>query len=104
MEFCKRLSLFPILILANRINGNGGTPVGKIIDLKSVRKDSLEPPLTLEQGLKLLGLNKWPEHWEIWKEGIFLNGLASIVNQEGETWVRFNRESILKDLDHFLAF
>ena len=78
--------------------------MGEIIDLESFRKDSLEAPLTIERGLKLLGLNEWPGNWEIWKEGIFLNGLASIVRREGETWVRFNRESILAELEHFMVF
>ena len=78
--------------------------MGKVIDLKSVRKDSLETSLTIEQGLKLLGLHEWPQNWEIWKEEIFLNGLASIIDREGKTWVRFNRESILEELDRFLAF
>lgn len=64
---------------------------------------SLETQLTIEQGLELLGLNKWPKNWEIWKEGIFLDGLASIVRREVETWVRFNRESVLEELDRFLA-
>ena len=78
--------------------------MGEIIDLESVRKCCLKAPLTTEQGLKLLGLNKWPGNWEIWKEGIFLSGLTSIVKREGETWVRFNRESILEELDHFMTF
>ena len=78
--------------------------MGELIDLKSVRKDFLDAPLTLEKGLKLLGLDKWPENWELWKSRIFLDGLASIVNREGETWVRFNRESILEELDRLLGF
>lgn len=78
--------------------------MGEVIDLKSVRKDSLDVLLTVEQGLKLLGLNKWPENWEILKEELFLKGLASIVKREGQTWVRFNRESILAELDQLLSF
>ncbi len=78
--------------------------MGEIIDLKSVRKDSLETPLTIEHGLKLLGLSKWPENWEVLKEGIFLKGLASIIKREGEAWVRFNKESIMEEFDHFLTF
>lgn len=78
--------------------------MGELINLESIRKDSPEPLLTTEKGLKLLGLKRWPADWEIWKEGIFLNGLASIVKREGETWVRFNRESILEEFDHFLTF
>jgi hypothetical protein len=77
--------------------------LGKVIDLKSVRKDSPEAPLTLEQALSLLGLKKWPEEWELWKLQIFLDGLASIIKREGEAWVRFNRESILEEMDHFMA-
>ena len=76
--------------------------MGKVIDLKHIRKDFPETPLTLEQGLKLLGLKKWPNDWELWKVGIFLDGLASIVKREGETWVRFHRESILEELEHLL--
>ena len=78
--------------------------MGEIIDLESVRKDSLEAPLTIEQGLKLLGLDKWPDNWEAWKEDIFLNGLATIVRREGKTWVRFNRESILEEMEQFMTF
>ena len=76
--------------------------MGKVIELKSVQKDFTEEPLTLEEGLKLLGLEKWPEGWEFWKVGIFLTGLASIVKREGTTWVRFNRESILEEMEHLL--
>ena len=76
--------------------------MGKVIELKAIRKDSPETQLTLEQGLKLLGLKKWPEDWALWKVGIFLNGLTSIVRREGTTWVRFNRESILEELEHIL--
>ena len=76
--------------------------MGKVIELKSVQKDFTEDPLTLEEGLKLLGLKKWPEGWELWKVGIFLNGLAAIVKREGATWVRFNRESILEELENLL--
>jgi hypothetical protein len=75
-----------------------------VIDLKSIQKGSTETELTLEQGLRLLGLKKWPEKWELWKLQIFLDGLASIVRREGEAWVRFNRESILKELDHLMVF
>ena len=78
--------------------------MGKVIELKPVQKDFAEDPLTLEEGLKLLGLKKWPESWELWKVGIFLNGLAAIVKREGATWVRFNRESILEEMDHFMTF
>ncbi len=78
--------------------------MGEIIDLESVRKDSPVPMLTIAHGLRLLGLKKWPEDWEIWKEHIFLNGLSAIIRREGETWVRFNRESILEEFDHFLSF
>jgi hypothetical protein len=77
--------------------------LGKVIDLKSVRKDSPEAPLTLEHGLRLLRLKEWPEEWELWKLQIFLDGLASIIKREGEAWVRFNRESILEEMDHFVA-
>jgi hypothetical protein len=77
--------------------------MGEVIDLKSIRKDSPEGPLTVEHALKLLGLNKWPEEWEQWKLRIFLDGLASIIKREGETWVRFNRESVLEELDHFMS-
>ena len=45
--------------------------MGKVIDLKHIRKDFPETPLTLEQGLKLLGLKKWPNDWELWKVGIY---------------------------------
>jgi hypothetical protein len=101
----ERIIVILYLILPNPDQrGREERSVGEIIDLKSVRKDSLETALTIEQGLKLLGLNKWPENWEIWKEGIFLNSLASIIKQEGQTWVRFNRESILDELDHFMTF
>ena len=78
--------------------------MGEILDLESFRKDSSELPLTTERGLRLLGLEKWPGNWEIWKEGIFLNGLASIVKRNGATWVRFNRESILEELERFMTF
>ncbi|MDR3570020.1 MAG: hypothetical protein P4L43_18510 [Syntrophobacteraceae bacterium] len=78
--------------------------MGEIIALDSVRKASPSPLLTTEKALRLLGLNRWPQGWEIWKEPIFLNGLASIVKREGEAWVRFNRESILKEFDHILKF
>jgi hypothetical protein len=78
--------------------------MGEVIDLKSVRKNSLDTPLTLEKGLKLLGLNKWPKEWVILEEGVFLNGLASIVKREGESWVRDNRESTLEELIHLLSF
>ena len=76
--------------------------MGKLIDLKSFQKDAPETPLTLEQGLKLLGLNKWPEEWEFWKLQIFLDALASIVRREGAAWVRFHRESILEELERLL--
>jgi hypothetical protein len=76
--------------------------LGKVIDLKSFRKDFSETPLTLEQGMKLLGLKKWPENWELWKAEIFLEGLTSIVKREGESWVRFHRESILEELEYLL--
>jgi len=77
--------------------------LGKLIDLKSVRKDSPEAPLTLEQGLRLLGLKEWPEEWELWKLQLFVDGLASIIKREGEAWVRFNRGSILEELEHFMT-
>jgi hypothetical protein len=67
-----------------------------------MQKDSSETPLTLEQGLKLLGLKKWPEDWDYLKLRIFLEGLASIFEREGATWVRFNRESILEELGRLL--
>lgn len=76
--------------------------MGKVVEMKSRRKDFSENPLTLEQALKLLGLGKWPGHWELWKVKIFLDGLTSIIMREGEAWVRFNRESILRELDHIL--
>ncbi|MGO9021949.1 MAG: hypothetical protein ACLQVJ_26725 [Syntrophobacteraceae bacterium] len=76
--------------------------MGKVIDFKLVQKDSPEAPLTLEQGLRLLGLKEWPEEWELWKLQIFVDGLASIVNREGATWVRFHRESILEELEHLM--
>ena len=76
--------------------------MGKVIDLKSTQKDFQETPLTLEHGLKLLGLKKWPENWEFLRLRIFLDGLASIVNREGATWVRFHRESILEEFDRLL--
>ena len=76
--------------------------MGKVIDFKSIKKDSPEIPLTLEQGLKLLGLKKWPENWEFLRLRIFLDGLASIVEREGATWVRFHRESILEELERLL--
>jgi len=76
--------------------------LGKVIELKSFRKDFSETPLTLEQGMKLLGLKKWPKDWELWKARIFMDGLTSIVKREGQTWVRFNRESILEELERLL--
>ncbi len=76
--------------------------MGKVIDFKSIQKNSPETPLTLEQGLKLLGLEKWPEDWAPWKERIFLDGLTSIVNREGATWVRFHRKSILEEFEYLL--
>jgi hypothetical protein len=76
--------------------------LGKVIDLKSIRKDSPEIPLTLEQGLKLLGLKKWPEDWEFLRLRIFLDGLTSIVEREGAAWVRFHRESVLEELGRLL--
>ena len=78
--------------------------MGTVIDLKSVRKDFPETTLTLDQGLKLLGLKKWPDDWELWKVRIFLDGLTSIVKREGEAWVRFNRESLLKELHDIMRF
>jgi len=78
--------------------------LGKVIDLKSVQKESPEAPLTLEQGLRLLGLQEWPEEWELWKLQIFVDGLASIIKREGEAWVRFNRESILEELEQIMTF
>jgi hypothetical protein len=48
--------------------------------------------------MKLLGLKEWPKDWEHWKVGIFLDGLTSILNHKGETWVRFHRKSILEEL------
>ena len=71
--------------------------LGKLIESQLIGKD-LEAPLTFEEGLKLLGLKEWPEDWEHWKVGLFLDGLASILNREGETWVRFHRKSVLKEL------
>ncbi len=76
--------------------------MGKVIDLKSIRKDSSEIPLTMEQGLKLLGLEKWPEDWDFLRSRIFLDGLTSIVKREGAAWVRFHRESILEELGRLL--
>ncbi len=76
--------------------------MGKVIELEEVRKDRPEATLTLEQSLKLLGLKKWPEDWEPLKERIFLDGLTSIVKREGETFVRFHRESILEELQRVL--
>ena len=76
--------------------------MGEVIELESVRKGNPEDPLTLEDGLKLLGLKKWPREWELWKVGIFLDGLASIVKREGATWVRFHRESMLEELKQLL--
>jgi hypothetical protein len=76
--------------------------MGKVIDFKSIKKGLPEAPLTLEQGLKLLGLEKWPEDWEFLRLRIFLDGLASIVNREGAAWVRFHRESILEELGRLL--
>ena len=60
--------------------------MGKVVEMKSRRKDFSENPLTLEQALKLLGLGKWPGHWELWKVKIFLDGLTSIIMREGEAW------------------
>ncbi len=77
--------------------------MGDVIRLNKVRGDFSKNALTLEQGLKMLGLEKWPGHWEHWKENIFLNGLTSIIIREGESWVRFNRESILRELDRILS-
>ena len=76
--------------------------MGKIIESHLIQKDSPEAMLTYEESLKLLGLKEWPEDWEHWKVGIFLDGLASIVKREGATWVRFHRESILEELKQLL--
>jgi hypothetical protein len=78
--------------------------LGKVIELKLFQQDFSKTPLTLEQGMKLLGLKKWPEEWELWKVGIFLGGLTSIVKREGEAWVRFHRESILTELEQIMTF
>jgi len=51
-----------------------------------------------------LGLKEWPEEWELWKLQIFVDGLASIIKREGEAWVRFNRESILEELEQIMTF
>ncbi len=76
--------------------------MGKVVELRDFQKNPLKNPLTLEQGMNLLGLRKWPEHWEHWKEEIFLGGLTSMIKREGESWVRLNRESILRELDRIL--
>ncbi len=76
--------------------------MSEVVELKGFQKTPLKDPLTLEQAIKLLGLSKWPEHWEHWKEGIFLDGITSIIMREGESWVRFNREGILRELDRIL--
>ena len=78
--------------------------MGKVIELKSVRRDFSEIPLTVEQGLKLLGLKEWPQNWELWKVEIFVSALASIIQREGQTWVRFNRESILEEFEPIMTF
>ena len=76
--------------------------MGKLIELKPFQKDISKTPMALDRAMKLLGLKKWPENWEFWKTGIFLDGLASIVRREGEPWVRMHRESILEELEHLL--
>ncbi len=77
--------------------------MGDVIELKEFHhKDYSENPLTSEQGMRLLGLEKWPEHWENWKKPIFLDGLTSLIISEGEAWVRFNRESVLRELNQIM--
>ena|GEM_PF-5179452 len=73
--------------------------MGKIIESHLIRKDSPETLLTLEEGLKLLGLKQWPEGWELWKVRIFLDALTSILKRNGETWVRFHRKVLLELLE-----
>lgn len=72
--------------------------MGKVIESHLIRRDSPDDMLTFEEGLKLLGLKEWPEDWEHWKVGIFLDALTSILEREGETWVRFHRKTILEEL------
>ena len=72
--------------------------LGKVIESHLIQKDSTAVLLTFEECFTLLGLKEWPEDWEHWKVGIFLDALTSILNRKGETWVRFHRKSILEEL------
>lgn len=72
--------------------------MGKIIESCLIQKDS-KAVLTFDQGLKLLGLKRWPDNWELWKVGIFLDALTSILNRRGETWVRFHRKVLLEQFE-----
>ena len=76
--------------------------MGKVIESHLIQQASPEARLTFEQGLKLLGLRKWPEDWEFLRLRIFLDGLTSIVEREGAAWVRFHRESVLEELGRLL--
>jgi len=76
--------------------------LGKLIEMKSFQRGFSKTPLALDRAMKLLGLKKWPENWEFWKTGIFLDGLTSIVRREGEPWVRMHRESVLEELEQLL--
>jgi len=72
--------------------------LGKVIESHLIRKNSPEDPLTYEESMQLLGLKEWPEDWEHWKLGVFLDALTYILRRKGETWVRFHRRSVLEDL------
>ena len=90
------------MIRANPIAAKMESSLGKVIESHLIEKDSPEAMLTFEEGMKLLGLKEWPEDWEHWKVGIFLDALTSIHRRKGETWVRFHRKSVLEELWHLV--
>ena len=72
--------------------------LGKVITSHLIQQDSPGALLTFDECFKLLGLKEWPDGWELWKVGMFLDTVTSIFRRKGETWVRFHKKSILEEM------
>ena len=75
--------------------------MGKVIESNLILEDFPETPLTLEQGLTLLGVKEVPGRPEMSR--IFLEGLTSILKRKGETWVRFHRKVLVELFEHHIV-